>query len=54
MANFLSECVDVEFNNEVRPTQGARILEFESGNLNINNQTTKADIELWDCSGDHR
>lgn len=29
-----------------------RILEFESDNLNINGRIAKAEVELWDCSGD--
>lgn len=29
-----------------------RILEFESDNLNIGGRIGKAEVELWDCSGD--
>lgn len=41
-------------SGEYRPTQGVRILEFELQNLNVNNRNLKAEIELWDCSGDHK
>lgn len=37
-----------------RPTQGVRIVEFEQSSLNINGKSISVDIELWDCSGDHR
>lgn len=35
-------------------TQGARILEFDMSDLNVNGKNCNIDIELWDCSGDHR
>ncbi|XP_077284992.1 intraflagellar transport protein 22 homolog [Arctopsyche grandis] len=54
IANFLSECVDVESGIEIQPTHGARLLEFDSPSLNVNGSQIKAEIELWDCSGDHR
>lgn len=36
------------------PTQGVRIVEFELTDVNIEGKPTTIDIELWDCSGDHR
>ena len=30
-----------------------RILEFDQ-NITVNNRNSKADIELWDCSGDRK
>ncbi|CAG4971890.1 unnamed protein product [Colias eurytheme] len=53
IANFISESVNIE-ECETRPTQGVRIVEFEVPNLNINGKQIKVDIELWDCSGDHK
>ena len=41
-------------SGEYRPTQGVRILEFELQNLNVSNRNLKAEVELWDCSGDHK
>jgi hypothetical protein len=53
IANFLSDSTE-NSSGENRPTQGVRILEFEIQNLNVNNEKLKAEIELWDCSGDHK
>ncbi|CAF4903732.1 unnamed protein product [Pieris macdunnoughi] len=53
LANFISEAVNFE-DSEPRPTQGVRIVEFELPNLSINDKQCKVDIELWDCSGDHK
>jgi hypothetical protein len=30
-----------------------RILEFDTPNINVNNRQVKADVELWDASGNH-
>ncbi|XP_047029849.1 intraflagellar transport protein 22 homolog isoform X1 [Helicoverpa zea] len=54
IANFISDSMNVEEVESPRPTQGVRIVEFELPNLNINGKTINIDIELWDCSGDHR
>ncbi|OWR48522.1 rab protein 5 [Danaus plexippus plexippus] len=53
IANFLSESMNVEEAGTPRPTQGARILEFELPH-NVNERQRKVQIELWDCSGDHK
>ncbi|CAH2096164.1 unnamed protein product [Euphydryas editha] len=54
IANFLSESINVEEVNSSRPTQGVRIVEFALSHLNVNEKQYKVDIEMWDCSGDHR
>lgn len=51
IANFLSDSVE-NLGGDYRPTAGVRIVEFETQNLNGKNTGLKADIELWDCSGD--
>ncbi|XP_054273111.1 intraflagellar transport protein 22 homolog [Macrosteles quadrilineatus] len=51
IANFLSDCSD-SVSGEYRPTQGVRIVEFETQNLNMSSRGLKAEVELWDCSGD--
>nr|XP_042907214.1 intraflagellar transport protein 22 homolog [Parasteatoda tepidariorum] len=51
ISNFLADATET-ISNEYSPTQGVRILEFESDNLNINGRIGKAEVELWDCSGD--
>ncbi|XP_070701721.1 intraflagellar transport protein 22 homolog [Pempheris klunzingeri] len=49
LANFLSDTAE-NVGGEYTPTQGVRILEFESqpeGN-------STCEVELWDCSGDFK
>ncbi|PSN45041.1 Intraflagellar transport protein 22 [Blattella germanica] len=53
ISNFLSDATEIS-SGDYRPTQGVRILEFEAQNLNVNNRHLKAEVELWDCSGDHK
>lgn len=53
IANFLSDSTDNN-GDEYWPTRGVRIVEFEANNLNISNRNIKAEIELWDCSGDRK
>ena len=49
--SFLADATETETPHQ--PTRVVRILEFES-NINVNNRNSKADIELWDCSGDRK
>uniref|UniRef100_A0A3P9IYV7 Intraflagellar transport protein 22 homolog n=1 Tax=Oryzias latipes TaxID=8090 RepID=A0A3P9IYV7_ORYLA len=51
LANFLSNTTE-NLYGEYRPTQGVRILEFES-QLDSRGDKT-CEVELWDCSGDFR
>ncbi|CAL1289079.1 unnamed protein product [Larinioides sclopetarius] len=51
ISNFLADATET-IPNEYYPTQGVRIVEFESDNLNIGGRIAKAEVELWDCSGD--
>ncbi|KAK5889220.1 hypothetical protein CesoFtcFv8_015244 [Champsocephalus esox] len=51
LANFLSDTADV--GGEYKPTQGVRILEFES-QAEGSHDNDKCDVELWDCSGDFK
>lgn len=37
-----------------RPTQGVRIVEFESNQLELEGEQVNAEVELWDCSGDRK
>ncbi|KAE8290775.1 Intraflagellar transport protein 22-like protein Rab-like protein 5 [Larimichthys crocea] len=50
LANFLSDTTEY-VGAEYRPTQGVRILEFESQPEGSGDSTT-CEVELWDCSGD--
>ncbi|XP_046617326.1 intraflagellar transport protein 22 homolog [Neodiprion virginianus] len=52
ISNFLADATEIP--SEHRPTKGVRILEFEIQSINVGNKFVKAEIELWDCSGDHR
>ncbi|MEQ2267185.1 Intraflagellar transport protein 22 [Xenotaenia resolanae] len=51
LANVLSDITE-NVVGEYRPTQGARILEFESQPEGSDDKT--CDVELWDCSGDFK
>ncbi|XP_076658133.1 intraflagellar transport protein 22 homolog isoform X2 [Halictus rubicundus] len=52
IANFLADATEIPY--DYHPTQGVRILEFEVQNINVNSKNITKDIELWDCSGDHK
>jgi Rab-like protein 5 len=55
MANVLSESASEQLHGgDYRPTQGCRILEFEVPDVIVSGKTVKAEVELWDCSGDHK
>ena len=51
MANFLSDFSDTMQHESYKETHVVRILEFETPNLNVNNRTEQADIEMWDVGG---
>lgn len=52
LANFLADATEATIE-DYTPTHVVRILEFDT-NVPINNRNSKADIELWDCSGNHK
>ncbi|XP_030016385.1 intraflagellar transport protein 22 homolog isoform X2 [Sphaeramia orbicularis] len=52
LANFLSDTTE-NVGGEYRPTQGARILEFES-QADGHGDNKTCEVELWDCSGDFK
>lgn len=52
ISNFLADATEIPY--DYYPTKGVRILEFEVQNINVNNSHITKDIELWDCSGDHK
>ncbi|XP_076170089.1 intraflagellar transport protein 22 homolog [Ptiloglossa arizonensis] len=52
ISNFLADATEIPY--DYHPTQGIRILEFEIQNINVNDKNITKDIELWDCSGDHK
>lgn len=49
ISNLLAEAT--ELSSEYHPTEGVRILEFESDEVIVKQRPIKIDIELWDCSG---
>ncbi|XP_065106248.1 intraflagellar transport protein 22 homolog [Paramisgurnus dabryanus] len=53
LANFLSDTTET-IGSEYSPTQGVRILEFESQNLSNGNKHSACEVELWDCGGDFK
>ncbi|XP_076248159.1 intraflagellar transport protein 22 homolog [Calliopsis andreniformis] len=52
ISNFLADATEIPY--DYYPTHGVRILEFEVQNINLNNKNIRKDIQLWDCSGDHK
>uniref|UniRef100_UPI0037E91215 intraflagellar transport protein 22 homolog n=1 Tax=Semicossyphus pulcher TaxID=241346 RepID=UPI0037E91215 len=52
LANFLSQTSD-NVEVEYSPTQGVRILEFES-KFEGSGDNRVCEVELWDCSGDFK
>ncbi|KAL3077578.1 hypothetical protein niasHS_012284 [Heterodera schachtii] len=53
IANYLADSQDA-VSKEYRPTQGVRIVEFESNQLELDGDRVNAEVELWDCSGDKK
>ncbi|XP_022793043.1 intraflagellar transport protein 22 homolog isoform X4 [Stylophora pistillata] len=54
ITNFLSDATETS-GGEYHPTQGVRILEFESSGIEISpGKTANCEVELWDCSGNHK
>ncbi|XP_034039252.1 intraflagellar transport protein 22 homolog [Thalassophryne amazonica] len=52
LANFLSDTTE-NIGGDYRPTQGVRILEFES-QTEGGGDKHMCEVELWDCSGDFK
>ncbi|XP_033627965.1 intraflagellar transport protein 22 homolog [Asterias rubens] len=52
ISNFLADATETS-GGEYHPTQGVRILEFESNSNQIGARSS-AEVELWDCSGDQK
>ncbi|KAM9844833.1 intraflagellar transport protein 22 homolog [Aulostomus maculatus] len=52
LANFLSDTTE-NVGGDYQPTQGVRILEFES-QLEGSGDNKTCEVELWDCSGDFK
>ncbi|KPP61127.1 rab-like protein 5-like [Scleropages formosus] len=53
LSNFLSDTVET-IGGEYYPTQGVRILEFESQTLDGSVKNGTCEVELWDCAGDFK
>ncbi|KAM9441246.1 intraflagellar transport protein 22 homolog isoform 1-T1 [Clarias gariepinus] len=53
LGNFLSDTMET-IGSDYRPTQGVRILEFESQNLRSATKDSACEVELWDCAGDFK
>ncbi|XP_007260570.2 intraflagellar transport protein 22 homolog [Astyanax mexicanus] len=53
LANFLSDTVET-IEADYSPTQGVRILEFESQHLGSGSKDSACEVELWDCAGDFK
>lgn len=53
VSNFLSDATETPISSTYRPTHVTRIIEFEVNTLNVDNRVVKAEVELWDTSGNH-
>uniref|UniRef100_A0A915LMA2 Intraflagellar transport protein 22 homolog n=2 Tax=Meloidogyne incognita group TaxID=654580 RepID=A0A915LMA2_MELJA len=53
ISNYLADSQDA-VSKDYRPTQGVRIVEFESNQLELDGERVNAEVELWDCSGDRK
>ncbi|XP_056149639.1 intraflagellar transport protein 22 homolog [Lampris incognitus] len=53
LANFFSDITET-VGGEYNPTQGVRILEFESQNEGSAEKLSTCEVELWDCAGDFK
>ena len=53
ISNFLSDATET-FGGDYHPTQGVRISEFEATGIRVGARNLRADVEMWDCSGDHK
>ncbi|KAF7638210.1 hypothetical protein Mgra_00002439 [Meloidogyne graminicola] len=53
ISNYLADSQDA-VSKDYRPTQGVRIVEFESNQLELAGEKVNAEVELWDCSGDRK
>ncbi|KAI6236368.1 Rab-like protein 5 [Aphelenchoides besseyi] len=53
ISTYLSDTIET-VPTQYRPTQGVRIIEFESYELMADDIRVEPDVELWDCSGDRR
>ncbi|CAN8015127.1 unnamed protein product [Ixodes persulcatus] len=53
ISNFLAEATE-NSSGKYQPTQGVRILEFESGPVLVKGRQSRTAVELWDCSGDQK
>ncbi|XP_063059589.1 intraflagellar transport protein 22 homolog [Engraulis encrasicolus] len=53
LANFLSDTVETIGGN-YSPTQGVRILEFDSQKHGSGDRDSSCEVELWDCGGDFK
>ncbi|CAG0891746.1 unnamed protein product [Darwinula stevensoni] len=53
ITNLLSEAVE-NVSGDYHPTKGVRIVEYECDQLNVNGKLARAEVELWDTSGDQK
>ncbi|XP_067263059.1 intraflagellar transport protein 22 homolog [Chanodichthys erythropterus] len=54
LSNFLSDTTESIGADYYSPTQGVRILEFESHSLSNGSKNSACEVELWDCAGDFK
>ncbi|CAB4019369.1 intraflagellar transport 22 homolog isoform X3 [Paramuricea clavata] len=53
ISNYLADATEIS-GGDYHPTQGVRILEFESTGIHVGGKEVSCEVELWDCSGDQK
>ncbi|XP_028396898.1 intraflagellar transport protein 22 homolog isoform X2 [Dendronephthya gigantea] len=53
ISNYLADATEIS-GGDYHPTQGVRILEFESSGISVGGKEVSCEVELWDCSGDQK
>ncbi|XP_018333021.1 intraflagellar transport protein 22 homolog [Agrilus planipennis] len=50
LANYIAD-INCKLPEELHPTKGLRILEYDINNVKIRNEKSTVDVQLWDTSG---
>lgn len=53
MANYLANLIG-DLPENLQPTIGLRIVEYELNNVQINDNNENIDVQIWDTSGDEK
>lgn len=45
---------NINLPDELKPTLGLRIVEYDLNNVQINDMNANVDVQIWDASGDDK